>query len=215
MDELNLDDHNIPTIHAGALYILLCCFFVVGNSKCLLPNPNLVSFSPYNLTFIDPYGMPCNVVARSLRRRSIKIIKIPTIAGTPTPIPTPSQTFSPVLEEEVSPIPVGETTGAAVFDPEGVVVGLEYMLDGVDEVLLVVLIVLELETPIVAAKITRLFIAQHCSELKFNPQHQVPSVEHWDIPKFWLDDPPFCLHQHMVLPTSPFLTYPSTCAYSS
>jgi len=34
------------------------------------------------------------------------------------------------------------------------------------------------ETPIVAAIATRLFIAQHASDVRSPPQHQLPSVKH-------------------------------------
>jgi hypothetical protein len=168
--------------------------------------------------------MPRNVLARCLRRRKIKIATIAAIAGTPTPMPTPRPIFSPVLEEEESPAAEEEAVGAEVFDAEDVVTELDDTTDGVDDVvdvddvddvLLVILIVLELETPIVAANTTRLFIAQHCSEVKLDPQHQVPSIEHCDIAIFWLADPPVYIDdQPMVLHHLKFSAYRRICAYS-
>jgi hypothetical protein len=136
--------------------------------------------------------MPCNVFARRLRRRSIKIAAIAAMAGTPTPMPTPRPIFSPVLEGDASPVLEREMVGTEVLDPEDIDVGVVDVVDTVDEaeveeedeVLLVVLMILEVDTPIVAARTTRFFIAQHCSEVRLLPQHQVPSVEHCDIPIF-------------------------------
>jgi hypothetical protein len=46
------------------------------------------------------------------------------------------------------------------------------------------------ETPIVAAIATRLFIAQQASDVRSPPQHQLPSVKHWDTAAVPFADPP-------------------------
>jgi hypothetical protein len=63
------------------------------------------------------------------------------------------------------------------------------------------------ETPIVAAIATRLFIAQHASDVMSPPQHQLPSVKHWDTAAVPCANPPVCancqfLFDHLTPPTS-------------
>jgi hypothetical protein len=149
----------------------------------------------------------------------MKIAAIAAIARTPAPVPIPIPIFSPVFKDEVSPVLEVELVGATEFDPEGGIVGVASEVPAGwllvvyedDEVLagwlLVVLVVLEIEIPIVAARITRLFMAQHCSEVNPAPQHQLPSVEHCDSTLLSLAVPPSCLHQPTALPAYSFSTY--------
>ena len=92
-------------------------------------------------------------------------------------MPTPKPIFSPVSEVEAG--------GVAEVDCEA---GVEAIVDGDDAVLLVCAVVLD--TPIVAARTTRFFIAQQASEVRSPPQHQVPSTEHCDIAALSLALPP-------------------------
>lgn len=216
----SLNDYHTSSLYPGTSYTSF--FFVAGSSRNLLKNPGLPPASPSNS--VSPprlYGMPFKVVAWSLRCRNMKNATIAAIIGTPSPMPTPRPIFNPVLEEEVSPVPEGETIGVEL-DPKGDVMGEEVVgeaMDEVDEVLVVgILIVLgvELETPIVAARTTLLLMAQHCSEVKPLPQHQVPSVKHCVIPMFSLGDPPAYSNQRTILTasTSSSSAYGSICTNS-
>jgi hypothetical protein len=55
------------------------------------------------------------------------------------------------------------------------------------------------ETPIVATIATRLFIAQQASDVRSPPQHQLPSVKHWDTAAVPFADPPVCVNCQLLL----------------
>lgn len=111
--------------------------------------------------------------------------------GTPIPRPTPSPIFFPVSEWEAGAAAVGVELEA---DEESVIEDVAVDAEVVDDVLGLVL-VLETDTPIVAARKIRLSMAQHFSEVNPSPQHHLPSVAHCIINTLSSGFPPDCFRQ--------------------
>jgi hypothetical protein len=148
-----------------------------------------------------------------------------TTATKSNPIPIPIPAMPPLLIE-VDPF-VSEETGAApgvlvvalVWEVTNALLVLEFGVDvesPVPELLVVVVeaeeedevevvdddivdVVEVVETPIVAAIATRLFIAQQASDVRSPPQHQLPSVKHWDTAAVPFADPPVCVNCQLLL----------------
>lgn len=123
---------------------------------------------------------------------------------TPTPVPTPAPipAFFPVSEWEAGAVDVGIKLKAEVGpESELKVKPADIAEDAVSD-----LLVVELETPTVSASMIRslMFIAQHASEVKPLPQHQLPSVEHCNIANVPFDRPSVC---YFVSAFSPVKTH--------
>lgn len=121
------------------------------------------------------------------------IAKTLTPVPIPTPIPTPapSPVFFPTSEEETGGADVGVGLNTEICPKAKLEVDPE--VDPESGVIVDDVIAVKVDIPIVAARKTRFFLAQHAaSEVKL-PQQKLPSVEHCVIAAAPFVDPPSCL----------------------
>jgi hypothetical protein len=126
----------------------------------------------------------------------------------PTPRPTPSRTFSPLLLDDASGVVPGDT------ELPGLVMAELLIVDVLVEIVVLVLesvLVLVLDTPTVAAIATRMtFESQQAVAFKSPPQHHVPSATQRDTAAVLFDDPPPCFESSALY----FISFRVRDAYS-
>ena len=135
--------------------------------------PSLIESIPLNSGFSNPFELggissrACRLPRRRRRRKNTtRAARVKTPTLTPAPIPA----FFPAWEWEEG----GTGVGVRLETEVGPKAELQIKLVDVIEGAVVEVLVVELDTPILDASMTRLFIAQHASKVKFPSQHQLP-----------------------------------------